>query len=443
MYRSAKFSIRRSFQFPATVLLVCLCTWGTFTTAACAEDSWPQWRGPQQNGVANGAEFPTAWDESSGIVWSIDIPGRGSSTPVIDSGHAFLTSGHEGQNTLTAVDLEDGAVKWQATIGEDRGNKHKKGGGSNPSAVASDGLIYAYFRSGDLACVNLKGEVVWQTNLQSQFGEDTLWWDLGSSPLLTETAVIVTVMQTGPSYLAAFDRDSGDLLWKADRNLGAPEEAAQSYATPVNVSVNGQPLIAVMGADHLTVHTKSGGQIIGKLGGFNPTSHKYFRSISSPVAAGNVVICPYARGATLTAVAMDKLIDGAGEDAILWMKDDFGSDVPTPAIYGDQVLVVSDGKQTRGTIASFDLNSGTENWSLRIPKSRISYSSSPLVAGDHLYVTAENGTTHVIGPLSSEQPSIVSSNELDDDEQFTTASPVPVQNGLLIRTKNKLYRVKG
>ncbi len=78
--------------------------------------------------------------------------------------------------------------------------------------------------------------------------------------------------------------------------LGAPEEAAQCYATPLAVEVNGDDAMAVMGADHLTLHSAKNGKELGRLGGFNPTEHKFFRSISSPVAEGHIIVCPYARG---------------------------------------------------------------------------------------------------------------------------------------------------
>lgn len=409
------------------------------------QERWNQWRGSDQRGVAQGTDFPRTWSEDQGVRWKTEIPGEGSSTPVVDDGVAYLTAGLDGDNTLVAVGLSDGEIRWQTPLGKDRGKNHKKGGGSNPSSVVEDGLIYAYFRSGDLACVSTGGEVVWQTNLQERFGEDKLWWDLGSSPVLTPHAVVVAVMQTGPSYLVAFDKKTGDLLWKQDRDLGAPKEAAQSYSTPLSLRVGERDVIAVMGADYLTLHDSNSGETLGSLGGFNPTNHQYFRSIASPVAQdhsqGDLIVCPYARGETMTCVRMSDLIAGKADEAIAWQRDDVGSDVPTPAIDNGNVYVVSDGKQTRGTVSCLDIETGDTIWEVKVPKSRISFSSSPLVAGDHLYATAEDGTTHVIGPLSSDAPEVVASNSLEDTEPFTTASPVPLEGGLLIRTKNFLHRL--
>tara|TARA_R110002049_G_scaffold2750_4_gene22013 strand:- start:204284 stop:205645 length:1362 start_codon:yes stop_codon:yes gene_type:complete len=417
------------------------------------QPQWPQWRGERQNGFAGDDAFPKQWNESddgqstSGVRWKITLPGRGGSTPVVSGSLAFLTAGIGsdtdqqvfGDNTLMAIRVPDGEVAWTVKLGSDRSNKHKKGSGSNPSPVTDGKHVFAYFRSGDLACVDTEGNVVWHTNLQEEYGEDTLWWDLGTSPLLTENAVIVAVMQTGPSYLVAYDKKSGERLWKVDRNLDAPEEAAQSYQTPLNVTVDGRDAIAVMGADHLTIHDASDGRELGRLGGFNPTQHQYFRSIASPVAKGNIIVCPYARGDTTTAVHMDQLIAGKGKDAIAWFREGLGSDVPTPAEHEGRVYIVGDGKTARGVITCVDLETGKTIWETQLPKSRISFSSSPMVAGNHLYVTNEQAVTYVIGPLDASEPGVVATNKLSDEEPYTVSSLVPVEGGFLLRTRHSLY----
>ncbi len=435
----------REFDSPSVALipLVLVTALLVGTSSTRGADSWTQWRGPDQNGVAVGERFPVRWSENDGVTWKTEIPGSGGSTPVIAGGSAYLTAGVDDKNLLIALDVKDGSVSWQVALGNDRGGKHKKGSGSNPSPVIDGELIYAYYRSGDLACVNRRGDVQWQLNLQDRFGEDTLWWDLGSSPTVTQDAVVVAVMQTGPSYVVAFDKKSGEQLWKSDRMLGAPEEAAQSYTTPLVVEIQGRETIAVMGADHLTLHRANDGQEIGKLGGFNPSGERFFRSISSPVAEGNLIVCPYSRGATLTAVNMEELANGKGEDAIVWFRDDLGSDVPTPAAVNGRVYVVSDGRASRGLVSCLDIHTGETLWEVQTPRSRIGFSSSPLVAGDHLYVTSEVGTTYVIGPLSAPQPELVAENQIADDAQYTVASPAPLDGSLLLRSRNNLYRIQG
>ncbi len=432
----------RKIVFLASIVLAAFSSVSVLNpTNGAAEELWPQWRGAQQNGVAPGGDYPRAWGEEKNVTWKVPLPGMGGSTPVVSSSLAFLTFGENSANHLAAIDLESGNTKWKLDLGVDAGNKHRKGSGSNPSPVTDGKLVFAYYRSGDLACVDTEGKIKWQKNLQKEYGEDTLWWDLGTSPVITDSAVIVAVMQSGPSYLVAFNKETGDELWKSDRTLDAPKEAAQSYATPLDVVVDGKKRIAVMGADYLTLHDASNGKELGRLGGFNPTNHEFFRSISSPVALGDTIVCPYARGESITAVNMKDLIAGKGDKSIVWFRDDLGSDVPTPAAQGDNVYFVGDGKSNRGLVSCLDIKTGKAKWEIQLPKTRQSYSSSPLIAGNHLYVTQEDAVTFVIGPLDSEKPSIVAENPLADTEPFTVASPVPVGDSFLIRTKTHLYRV--
>jgi outer membrane protein assembly factor BamB len=427
----------------ALIALLGVTAFGAGWAVADDPTKWPQWRGPAQDGVAPSGEYPTEWSESGDstkhIEWKTELQGAGGSTPVVSGDLAFLTAGIDGKNTVLAIDFKSGQQVWQVPLGADTGKKHRKGSGSNPSAVTDGQRIFAYFRSGDLGCVDIEGNVQWQVNLQEEYGDDTLWWDLGSSPMLIGDLVVVAVMQSGPSYLVAFDRDSGKLVWKHDRLLDAPEEAAQSYATPV--ALEDQNAIAVMGADHLTIHSAADGKELGRVGGFNPDQNRYFRSISSPVAAGEFVVCPYSRGETVTVCRISDVIAGKGRDAIVWHRDDLGSDVPTPAVKDGRVYIASDAKRRKGEVSAVDLKTGETVWSVTLPRSRFSYSSSPLVAGNHLYVTAENATTYVIGPLDAAEPQVVATNELEDSDLYTVASLVPVENSFLLRTRHALYRI--
>jgi len=400
---------------------------------------WRQWRGSDQSGVAAGDAFPTKWSESDGVDWKVVIPGTGGSTPVAVGGRVYVTSGIEAKNMLLAYDFASGKLLWQTAVGADRGGKHRKGGGSNPSPVSDGELTIAYFRSGDLAAIDFDGKIVWQTNLQTEFGEDTLWWDLGTSPLLTDDAIVIAVMQSGPSYLVSLDKKTGKVNWKSDRSLGAPEEAAQSYATPLEAVVDGRHVVVVMGADHLTIHDLVTGDELGRLGGFNPGGERFFRSIASPVLSGDIVVCPYSRGATVTGVSMSALIDGKGDASIAWHRDDLGSDVPTPASQNGQVYFCSD----KGVVTVIDAKSGESIWDVELPNSRHAYSSSPLVAGNHVYATREDGATFVITGLSDDKSKLIATNVVDDDEPFTVASLIAVDGSLLLRTRTTLYRIRG
>lgn len=392
-------------------------------------DNWPNWRGPQLNGVATG-EFPTEWSGDKNLKWKIELP-SGGSTPIVWDGRVYVTCGKEGKNVLVALDM-DGKSLWEARIGAERPGKHQKATGANPSAVTDGEVIAAYFKSGDIAGVDTSGKVLWEKNLQKEYGEDTLWWDLGTSPVMTAKHVIVTVMQSepSPSYLVALDKKTGDIAWKVDRNVPAPKEAAQSYTTPVVLKHNGKEIIVVLGADHVTAHDAATGTELWRVGGLNPEQNGFFRSISSPVVNNGIVIAPYARGGSLTAIELG----GSGDvtkSHVKWSKGDLSADVPTPVAHDGKVYVATD----KGKVGCRDVASGEEVWTVNLPKNRLAYSASPVLANGRLYLTREDGTTFVLNAKNGE---LVSSNALPQEEK-TVATPVFVDGRVLLRTFEHLY----
>ena len=298
------------------------------TTQVHAGD-WPGWRGPNGNGVANGQDYPTAWSADD-VTWKFELRGIGASTPAVSGESIFVTTTVEGKNLVTCLGI-DGRKRWAQEIGTSiDGKQGKDGTGANPSPVVDGERVFVYFKSGDFACFSLSGDLQWETNVFARFAEvtsETLWWDLGTSPVLTRDAVVVTMMHSGPSYLAAFNRMNGKLLWKHDRVTDAPREAAQSYTTPI-VTTNpaGREVIIVTGADYVTCHDAANGNELWRVGTLNPEHNEYFRSISSSVSADGIVIAPYARGGTLTAIRMG----GSGDvtkSHVMWTNPDTAADV--------------------------------------------------------------------------------------------------------------------
>ena len=416
--------------------------WGGVARA----DNWPNWRGPGLDGVAGGIGYVTTWkagvpgenQPAENVLWRVSLPGLGASTPAVWGNSVIVTCAIDGKDSVICLDRA-GQEVWRRELGAERPGKHKKATGCNPSPVTDGKHVWVYFKSGELACLEItRGEVVWKTNLQERFGEDTLWWDLGTSPVLTEQAVIVAVMQSGPSYLVAFDRQSGELRWKHERMLGAPEEAAQSYSTPLVLAGDkgrGEPaeMLVVLGADHVTAHDAADGRELWRVGGLNPEGNKFFRSIASPVAVGDLVVAPYARGNTITAIRRGGKGDVTGSH-VAWTRKDLGADVPTPAAQAGRVVVCTD----KGRVVGLDAPTGTTLWEEELPKNRNAYSSSPVIAGDRVIVTREDGESWVLVPPASGEgePQVVGNGSV---AEMTVATPVCVDGRIFLRTHDALW----
>ena len=404
------------------------------TSSVAMSGDWPGWRGPHGNGLADGAGYPTEWAADKNIVWKFPLVGRGASTPAVAGNRIFVTTTHEGQNVVHCIGM-DGMAQWSKAMGTAvDGKPGKDGTGANPSVTTDGVFVFAYFKSGDFGCFTVEGEAKWHRNLQKEFGEDTLWWDLGTSPVLTKDAVVIACMHSGPSYVAAFAKATGEIVWKHDRDLGAPEEAAQSYATPVVVQDAGREVIVVLGADHVTTHDAATGKEIWRLGGLNPTGHKYFRSIASAAVSDGIVVAPYARGESLTAIRMG----GEGDvtaSHVLWANAGTSGDVPTPAIANGRVYICRDTGDARGTIDCLDLMTGKTIWSGQLEKNRNTYRSSPVIADGKLYIVRQDGVVFVLDALGSEFK-LLAKNSIA--EEHTVATPVFVDGKILLRTDSHI-----
>jgi outer membrane protein assembly factor BamB len=398
-------------------------------------DNWPQWRGPNATGVAEDGDYPEKFSADQGLLWKAPLPGIGSSSPVTWGDSIFVTCIADGQDTLCCYEFE-GNQRWEKRLGPGREGKHKNGSGANPSP-ATDGMhVVSYFKSGRVACHDFAGNETWQKNLQEEYGKDTLWWDLGTSPILIGGNVVIAVMQEGDSYLVALNAASGEVAWKQKRQYERPEESDQAYTTPQVANVDGRDVIVTWGADHLTGHDAKTGELLWDSAGFNPNNEGMWRVIASHAMGDGIAVVPFGRGRFLAGVKLS----GSGdvtESNRLWEKQGHavGADVPTPIVHDGKAYVVSD----VGEVACRDLKTGEELWSDKLPRDRDKYYASPVLADGKLYFAREDGMVFVAS-VGDDGMHLLAENDMGER---VIATPVPVRNSILIRGEQHLFRAVG
>jgi outer membrane protein assembly factor BamB len=275
--------------------------------------------------------------------------------------------------------------------------------------------------------------VRWQTNLLERYGKDTLYWDYGTSPVLTEKDVIATMMHHGESYVAAFDKKTGELHWKVARNFVTPTENDHSYATPLVIRHQGKEAILVWGGEHLTAHDAANGETLWSCGNFNPEAKSNLVAVASPVIAGDLAIVPYARGSRLHGIKLGGQGDVTSTHRT-WLREDTGTFVPSPIEYKGRIYLVRD----RGQVECIDPAHGKTLWTGELPKAGSSYYSSPAAADGKIYAAREDGVIFVVnidGPFK-----VLSENKMGEP---VIASPVLVANRLLIRGEKHLFCIAG
>jgi outer membrane protein assembly factor BamB len=285
-----------------------------------------------------------------------------------------------------------------------------------------------------VAAIELDGELRWEMNLFKKFGEDKLWWDAGTSPVIAGGNLVVAMMQTdAPSYIVSLDRKTGKSIWNNKRHFETGEESGDAYTTPLILEIEGKETIVCWGADHLTGQDAATGEILWTVGGFNPEKLKAWRVIASSVATGDVALVPYFRGEFVAGVKMGGTGD-VTEKAHLW-KHKLGSDSATPVADDGKFYILTDRGPKRGAVTCIEAKSGEVLWKDNLPKAAQTFYASPIIAGGLLICPREDGVilTAKIGKDGLED---VKSNELGEG---VIASPAVVDGKLLLRGDRSLF----
>ncbi|MHC4149584.1 MAG: PQQ-binding-like beta-propeller repeat protein [Planctomycetota bacterium] len=435
----------------------------TSVGVAQAQENWPQWRGPDANGVGSATNLPTTWTTTENVIWKTELPSWSGGTPIIWGDQIFVTSPSQsevkpkpepepqqqqnqrgrrrrgsgrdpgGQNLLLiCISKKDGAVLWQREL--DTGNRlHRKQNNSSPSPVTDGKHVWVVTGTGMVTAFDMGGKSVWQKNLQKEYGDFGLNWGYASSPLLYDGKIIIEVLHgmrtDDPSYVVSFDVMTGKELWRQERPTDAVMESPDSYTTPAVLEYDGKTEIVITGGDYVTGHDPETGKELWRAAGLNPEKRRNYRIVASPVVVDGMIYSPTRKKPLLALRA-----GGSGDvttSNLAWKWDGAGApDVPTPVCDGKYFYMVDDG----GKITCLDAKSGKVIWGPERTAQGV-VSASPLLADGKLYITNERAVTSVVTAGSDFK--MLATNELDGT--YTLSSPVVSGSKLFIRTSTHLY----
>src|SRR5437868_2778164 len=226
---------------------------------------------------------------------------------------------------------------------------------ATPTPVSDGEFVWVMFGTGDLACLDRAGKIIWQRNLVKEYGPYKTNHGYGSSPMLLDGKVFIACMHQGPSYLLAVDAKTGKNIWKKDRNLEPKDEAQDSYSSPIFFHGASGTQVILAGAESVNAYDPATGDQIWISGGMK-VPHPYGRTIAGPTA-GEGVILAVASGFQNRGYTVALKSDGKGdvsETAKLWTSAKFSADCPTPVIYQGKVFSVRDD----GMASCLDLKTG-------------------------------------------------------------------------------------
>jgi outer membrane protein assembly factor BamB len=423
-----------------------------------AADNWPQFRGPNSSGVAaEDPRLPDKWSQTENVVWKIDVPGVGWSSPVVWGDRIYVTSvidtgsnekpqkglyGGEkpdGERPIAqdphrwmvyAIDFKSGKIVWEreAHKGVPESPHHPKNSYASETPVTDGERVYAYFGNVGVFAYDRDGKLVWSLPMpphKMQYG-----WGTGASPALHKGRLYVVNDNNESSMLLCLDAKTGKTIWKVQR------DEASNWATPLVWENEKRTELIVPGRKRIRSYDLDG-KLLWELGGMSRLV------IPSPILGfGMVYVSSGFLGDEVRPVwaikpgASGDITLKPGEtssDSIAWYQPQAGSYNTSPIIYGDSYYTLLD----RGFITCHDARTGKLIYDKqRIDPQTSGFTASPWAYNGRVFLMSEDGDTFVVqaGP----QYKLLAKNSLDE---MVLATPAIAQGSLFIRTASKLYRI--
>ena len=417
---------------------------------------WPQFRGLTAGAVADDPLLPDRWSTTENVAWAVDIPGLGWSSPVVAGELVFLTSaissGDERapvpglydpgesfgktrsdathQWMVYAIDFDTGSIRWarelEALVPTEL--KHIKNSFASETPVTDGRRVYVYFGSiGLLAALNMSGETVWRAHVGSFNGGQE--FGTAASPVLHGGRLYIVNDNTTSSFLAAFDADTGDEVWRVER------DETENWSTPFVWVNEVRTEIVTTGRQKIRSYDVNG-NLLWELGGMT------VNVVPTPFAANGLLYLSsgYPGGyprpvyAVRPGAAGDISLD-EGEtrnEFIAWYQPLLGTYSTSALVYGDYYYTLLD----RGFLLCHDSRTGEEIYGRQRIAPGHGFTASPWGYNGNIFVLSEDGDTYVIRAGSTFE--ILHTNSLDE---MSLATPAIARGSLFIRTQSKLYRL--
>ena len=446
-----------------------------------ADLNWTQFRGPNANPVGADARLPEEWSKTKNVEWSAEIPGRGWSSPIVIGGKVFLTTattdgkskapqmGTDYSNEYVAelmkqglsqqevmkkvgerdiempdevtlhyflycLSLDTGAVIWKQEFysGRPPGGRHRKNSFTSETPVTDGEFVYVYVGNLGLFAYDLNGKQAWNTRLEAN--QIYLDFGTGGSAALHGNRILIVSDNEKHQYIAAFDKKTGKLLWRTDRDLKNPTITMMrsGWMTPFIWTNKVRTEIVTIGPGFAVSYDMEGKEL-WRLSGMaaNP--------VPSPFSYEDMLYLDGGQGRPVFAVRPGASGDISLEktensnEYVAWSQDRAGTYITTPVAYRGGLYVLYD----KGILARFDLKTGKQSFKGRIDPDAWAFTTSPWAYNGKIFCQSEDGKTYVF--TAGETLQSVRVNTLDE---MTLATPAIVGERLLIRTEGHLYSIR-
>ncbi len=436
------------------ISLAILCALPLFWTQASGEGYWSYWRGPAADGMAVG-DAPLNWSDTQNVRWKTDIPGRGSSSPVIWGDRIFVTAavktgaepepeeaaksaakppagkgmpfGQSGPQVehefkVLCLDKNTGKILWERTAitaVPHEGFHNQYGSFASNSPVTDGKNVYAFFGSRGIYCYDIDGSLVWKKDfgvkmrIRMAFGE-------GMAPVINGDRLILVFDHEDESFMVMLDKNSGEQIWRVDR------DETTNWAAPLVVDYKGQKQIIVNGTTKVRCYDFESGELIWECGGLGSNP------IPQPVVQDDLVLVMTGhRDPNLMAIRLGGKGDLTGTEAVVWSQTKGNSYTPSPVLHDNKFYALTD----NGMVSCYNARTGEPYYhQTRLPKA-YSFKSSPVGANGKLYMASENEDVIVL--RMGEKFEVLATNTMTD--QMFIATPAIQDGEIYLRSQTTLF----
>ena len=350
------------------------------------------------------------------MAWKAPLPGTGPSSPIVVAGRVVVTAAtgpRQERLHVLSFDAATGKLRWERRLWATGATLCNPFGGIAAPTPASDGrLVFAFFSSNDLACLDLDGNLQWLRGLAYESPSTRNDVGMASSPLVIGDTVIVQLEGTGKSFVAGIDAATGQTRWQIDR----PWEPTWTSPTLLRGKSAGQDLALIQSRSRLTgVEPRTGKVAFDYEAGCS--------TLSSPATVGDSI---YVAAGGLSALRLDAARRGVD---LLWKEIRLRCENVSPVVYEGRVYTIKDS----GILVCGDAGSGKVLWQLRL-KGPIW--ATPVIADGRLYAVSHDGLVQLV--QLGKEGTLVGKSQIDSG---ILASPAVADGAIYFRSNRHLWKV--
>jgi hypothetical protein len=315
-------------------------------TAQGAGPDWPQFRGPNRDGVVASFTEPKAWPDQLTQRWKVEV-GEGHATPVLVGGRIYMFTRQGANEVMQALDAATGKTIWQTRYAAPvTVNPAAKAHGPGPKATPTfaNGRLYTLGMGGIVSAFDAaSGTQLWQKpadKTQPLYGTS-------ASPLVDRGLVIVNVGGHNQGALTAFDASTGDVKWSWTGD-------GPSYASPLAADVDGVHQIITLSQDNIIGVSAADGRLLWR----RPFKTEYTQNIINPIVVGNTVIVAGYQNPTAAFRLIKKGEQWTTENA--WENPGVSLYMSNGVLIGDTLFGLS--HRNSGQYVLIDVKSGKTLW---------------------------------------------------------------------------------